>query len=441
MEKILFHKYDLIRQLGAGGSGNVFLAMDRHLERFVAIKESRESASLEEMKLLRELEHPGLPVVFDYFKERGSAWIVMEYIEGMTLRQYLSRHKRVDESQAVKWMLELCRIVYYLHDRHPAVIYRDLKPENIMIRQDGRLKLIDLGGAIRFACGRESAELCAGTEGYCPRQQWKKGRGDVSWDIYAMGMVLYEMLTGDHPAKPPYERRPLSEYHKNNAEILEKIIRNCTSEKETCRYQSVLQLEKALVDYQKVSLPFNTWQTAKRIILSVGILMFFAYLAGPLMQGVLVDQIPFPYLERPLFILLITYIFYHIFFRRQNKKRFLRRQEKNIWLTQKKFSGLMAVLLFLGSGILAAMFFSAAAPAVCAGNEPKQLWVEMRDNEGRKMLLKKDAVYIADDCVRFEIPAGRLPDEKISLQMVAVGEEGEVYSSRIFHIRAKEDLN
>ena len=136
MEKILLHKYELIRQIGSGGSGKVFLAMDRHLERLVAVKESSESASVEEMKLLRELEHMGLPVIYDYFKDQESAWIVMEYIEGMTLRQYLSRHKRVDEKQAVKWMLELCQIFHYLHDRHPAVIYRDLKPENIMIRQD-----------------------------------------------------------------------------------------------------------------------------------------------------------------------------------------------------------------------------------------------------------------------------------------------------------------
>ena len=80
-------------------------------------------------------------------------------------------------------------------------------------------------------------------------------------------------------------------------------------------------------------------------------------------------------------------------------------------------------------------------PAVYAGEDTGNLWVEMRDDYGRKMLLKEDAVYMTDNCVRFELPARRLPDEKISLQMIAVGEGGDVYSSRIFHIRAKEDLN
>ena len=155
MGRILIQKYELIRLLGEGGSGKVFLAMDVHLDRLVAVKESCESVFLEEMKILKELDHTGLPIIFDYFMEQGKAFLVMEYIEGITLRQFLLKHKKVEEGQAVKWMLELCHIVQYLHDRHPAVIYRDLKPENIMIRQDGTLKLIDLGGAVRFACGRE----------------------------------------------------------------------------------------------------------------------------------------------------------------------------------------------------------------------------------------------------------------------------------------------
>ncbi len=80
-------------------------------------------------------------------------------------------------------------------------------------------------------------------------------------------------------------------------------------------------------------------------------------------------------------------------------------------------------------------------PAAYARENTGKLWVEMRDDYGRKMLLKEDAVYMTDNCVRFELPAQRLPDEKIALQMVAVGEGGDIYSSRIFYIKAQEDLN
>lgn len=441
MGRILIQKYELIRLLGEGGSGKVFLAMDVHLDRLVAVKESCESVILEEMKILKELDHTGLPIIFDYFMEQGKAFLVMEYIEGITLRQFLLKHKKVEEGQAVKWMLELCHIVQYLHDRHPAVIYRDLKPENIMIRQDGTLKLIDLGGAVRFACGRETPDLCAGTAGYCPKEQWKSPRGDISWDIYAMGMVFYEMLTGNHPAKPPYASQALAAYDKSIAGTLKKIIRCCISEKKTGRYQSVLQLEKALLGYRKVNLPLQFLQALRKTILFAGILSAAAYLMLPLLSGVPENQIPFPYLKKPFFFLSLTFIFHRIFFHSSNKNNYLRRQEKNIWLTRKDFSGLIMLLALNILGTWISVILGITFPAVYAGEDTGNLWVEMRDDYGRKMLLKEDAVYMTDNCVRFELPARRLPDEKISLQMIAVGEGGDVYSSRIFHIRAKEDLN
>lgn len=441
MGRVLIQKYELIRLLGRGGAGNVFLALDVHLDRLVAVKEICGGASSEEVKLLKELEHTGLPVIFDYFTEQGKAFLVMEYIEGMTLRQFLLKHKRVKEAQAVKWMLELCHIFQYLHDRHPAVIYRDLKPENIMIKQDGTLKLIDLGGAVRFACGRETPDLCVGTAGYCPKEQWKNPRGDTSWDIYAMGMVFYEMLTGEHPAKPPYTRLALAAHDKSIAGTLEKIIRSCTSEKKTEGYQSVVQLEKALLGYRKMSLPLQFWQAVKKMILLVGIFAASAYLILPLLFGISENQIPFPYLKKPFFFLLFTFIFHRIFCHPSPKNNHLRRQEKNIWLTRKNFSGLISLLIFCCLGTWMSVILGMTFPAVYAGEDTGRLWVEMRDDYGRKMLLKDNAVYVTDNCVRFELPAQRLPDEKISLQMIAVGEGGDIYSSRIFHIRAQEDLN
>ncbi len=441
MERVLIQKYEIIRLLGEGGSGKVFLALDVHLDRLVAVKEVCESVSLEEVKLLKELEHTGLPVIYDYFFEQGKAFLVMEYIEGMTLRQFLLKHKKVEKEQAVKWMLELCRIIRYLHDRHPAVIYRDLKPENIMIRQDGVLKLIDLGGAVRFACGRKTPDLCVGTTGYCPKEQWKSPRGDTSWDIYAMGMVFYEMLTGNHPAKPPYAKLPLQTYDKSIPGTLEKIIRCCISEKKTDRYQSVLQLEKALLGYRKMNLPLRCRQAVKKAILFTGVFGTGACLILPLLNGILEDQIPFPYLKKPLFFLLFTLFFYRFCYHSPNKNNYLCKQEKNIWLTRKGFSGLISLLIFGCLGTWMSIIPGITFPAAYARENTGKLWVEMRDDYGRKMLLKEDAVYMTDNCVRFELPAQRLPDEKIALQMVAVGEGGDIYSSRIFYIKAQEDLN
>ncbi len=441
MERTLLHKYEMVRLLGSGGAGKVYLALDRHLNRLVAVKESHENVSLAEKELLKELEHPGLPRIYDYFEEQGSTWLVMEYIEGMSLRQYLDKHKRVKEGQAVKWTMDLCQILKYLHDRHPAIIYRDLKPENIMIKQDGELKLIDFGGAIRYACGREKADLCAGTVGYCPKEQWKDTRGDVSWDIYALGAVLHEMLTGDSPSKPPYERRPLSEYDKSLAGALNQIIRYCTCENGIKGYQSVEQVEEALLGYQKKNFPSKLFQMIKRLIVTAFAIKAAACFILPLLRGIPENQFPFPYLNKSIFFLLVTLFFHFIFFRLNHSRSFLCRQEKNIWLTGKQFSGLLSLVGMLCLGAAGIGLFCIVSPAAYAGGELEQLWVEMRDEYGRKLLLKNDSIYITNDCVRFELPADRLPDEEISLQMVAVGEAGKVYSSRIFRIRGKEDLN
>ncbi len=441
MERILVQKYEILRLIGEGGAGKVYLARDRHLNRLVAIKESKEKISLAEMELLKELEHPGLPGVYDYFKEQESVFLVMEYIEGMTLRQYLNRHKRVSERQAVRWMADLCRILDYMHSRHPAVIYRDLKPENIMIRQDGELKLIDLGGAVRCACGRESLNFHAGTKGYCPREQWKEGRADVSWDIYGLGAVFHEMLTGSNPTKPPYERRFLSEYDKSLPGRLEKIIEHCTGDNGAEKYRCMAQLDEALLNYQEKSLVSGLWLMIRKLVLTVFVLKTSACFCFPLISGISEKQFPFPYLIKPLFFLVVTLFLYLIFFKLKFKRNFLRRQEKNIWLTGKQFSGLLSLVAILYLGAAGIGLFCIASPAAYAGGELEQLWVEMRDEYGRKMLLKNDSVYITNNCVRFELPADRLPDEEISLQMVAVGEAGKVYSSRIFRIRGQEDLN
>ena len=334
----------------------------------------------------------------------------------------------------------MCRILQYLHDRHPAVIYRDLKPENIIIRQNGELKLIDLGGAVRYACGREREELCAGTVGYCPLEQWKGGRADVSWDIYSLGVVLHEMLTGHHPGKPPYNNFSLSEYDRSLTRTLEKIIEYCIRKRKVLKYQSMNQVEEALLKYRKRSLSARLWQGLGKLLMTVCVCKMAVCLYLPLLRGIPENEFPFPFLCKPLAFFVLTLFLYFIFFGMKLKKRCLYRQEKNIWLTQKQFSGLISIFLSIGIALFISAPFRLTATAF-AEKKAEKLWVEMRDAYGRKLLLKNDAVYITSDCVRFELPARRLPNEEISLQMVAVGEQGEVYNSRIFRIKAEEDLN
>lgn len=438
MGEILFYKYELLQTIGCGGTGRVYLARDLHLNRLVAVKESREEFPSGEIALLKELEHPGLPGIYDCFEQEEKIYMVMEYVEGMSLRQYLSRYGPVEEQQAVRWAAQLCRILGYLHERRPAIIYRDLKPENIMIRRDGTLKLIDLGGALRYSCGSKRQRLCVGTFGYCPPEQWKETDGDVTWDVYGLGAVLHEMLTGANPSVPPYKRLPLEAYNKGYRNTLEKIVQTCTEENPCQRYQSMAELKDALLHYRKTGMGAAGKELAKRLSVWVTGMCGAAWLLLPLRQGVPENQIPFPYLAKPLTFLLLSWALHLIFYRLKKEKSPLRRQEKNIWLTEKKFSGLFCLLLFLLGGVLMASFPGAPLQLVHAESGEESLWVEMRDDQGRKMLLKDGAVYTACECVRFELPAGRLPEQEIAVRLVAEGEDGSRYCSRVFLIRAEK---
>lgn len=434
MKEILSHKYEVLRPLGGGGTGKVYLVKDMHLNRLAAVKESRDGFLQSEIAILKELDYPGLPGIYDCFRQGENTCLVMEYIEGMTLRQYLDKHGRVAERQAVRWMTELCGILVYLHGRSPKVIYRDLKPENIMIRQDGRLKLIDLGTAVNDFGWEGQGGFWAGTPGYSPPEQWRETRGDVTWDIFGAGAVFHEMLTGISPAKPPYARRPLGEYDRSLSKSLNKIIRTCTAEKPSDRYQSVKEVETALLHYhESFSLSKIRWMLKKSIVAAAAAYTAFCFLA-PLAEGIPKSRIPFPYLEKPLFLLMITLLLYLLLLGRRNRRQFMHKQEKNIWLTEKQFSGLLSLMLFLLAGAWRPGNADTSPYAVCAREEQERLWVEMRDGQWRKMLLKEDAVLETWAPVRFEIPPERLPDQELSMQLIATGEDGNIYTSRVFKI-------
>lgn len=449
MEKILFHKYEVLRPIGAGGMGQVWLARDMHLNQPVVVKESREDFLFPETEILKELAHPGLPIIYDCFRQGEGAFLVMEYIKGMSLRQYMDKHGKVSEKQAQKWAMELCGILGYLHERRPAVVYRDLKPENIMIRQDGTLKLIDFGGARPQAYGDKKELLCVGTAGYSPPEQWQSACGNVTFDIYGLGAVLHEMLTGDNPARPAFRRRSVREYDRSLSGAWDTIIQKCTAKKAEDRYQSVGELEKELSG--KSLFPgriFPLFMPGKRLPVRLGQIMkrlLFFLMAGdtassfirPLLQGVPEREFPFPCLEKPLMLLIVTLLTYLLFFRLKKKKNFIRKREKNIFLSEKKFSGLVPVTFFVLGEIWISMF-GLSLSAAQAAKEPESLWVEMRDDLGRKMLLKYDAVYETGAKVSFELPAKRLPEQKIALQIAAVGEDGTQYASRIFYVKRGE---
>ena len=207
-----------------------------------------------------------LPVVYDLVWD--DAWyLVMEYIQGITLREYVGRSGYVQEEQACRWTEQLLDILGYLHTRKPPVIYRDLKPDNIMVCPDGHLRLIDFGAADQRDFGTHERGIMAATAGFsAPEQFGKMGDSHISGltgrteqgymkqriyadersDIYAVGMVLYYMVTAADPGKPPYAGLSIRDYQPLLSDRLERIIRKCTKEEPAGRYQVVEEVRRDL---------------------------------------------------------------------------------------------------------------------------------------------------------------------------------------------------
>lgn len=268
-------KYTVIRQLGSGGEGTVYLAQDEDLHRPVAVKrlcgqEDRRQVGdrqvIWEADMLKELRHPMLPVIHELLWD--SAWyLVMEYVPGITLREYIDRNGCVREEQACAWLTQLLDVTAYLHSRKPPVIYRDFKPDNIMVCPDGCLRLVDFGAADIRNYGSRTGGVMAVTPGYAAPEQLGKGAApekrvrfvegvqtgagrkiyaDERSDIYALGKILYYMVTGADPAKPPYTALPIRDYQPLLSSALEKVIRRCIEDDPGRRYQMADQVWAAL---------------------------------------------------------------------------------------------------------------------------------------------------------------------------------------------------
>lgn len=216
---VLNGRYEIVRRIGGGGMGAVYLAKDRNLgDAPRAVKEMVEShldpAQHEkaigdfkrESLLLTSLEHPSIPTIYDYFYDEtlGRFYLVMKYISGGDLasRMRAAVGGRIDEKTVTDWGMQVADVLDYLHSRPKPIIYRDLKPANLMI--DGntsRVMLIDFGIA-RWVSQQEKGVTAVGTMGYAPPELFS-GRVQPASDVYSLGATMFHLLTGADPQDNP----------------------------------------------------------------------------------------------------------------------------------------------------------------------------------------------------------------------------------------------
>ena len=207
---ILQARYRIVRQLGRGGMGAVYEAVDDRLGITVALKETLSSeASMrkqfeQEARLLASMQHPALPRVSDHFVEGQRAFLVMQFIGGVDLAKIIAQQPGpFPRDQVIAWADQLLDALIYLHSHDRQVIHRDIKPHNLKLTANGQIALLDFGLARAQPTDQSltaSRAFFGYTKHYAPLEQIQDQRTDPRSDIYALGATLYHLLTG---IKPP----------------------------------------------------------------------------------------------------------------------------------------------------------------------------------------------------------------------------------------------
>lgn len=257
-------RYQVIRRLGAGGMGSVFLARDPDLDRHVAIKlvkddltddpELRERFSREARSAAR-LRHPNIVTVFDIGEQDGCPFIAMEFLEGESLADRIKRRAHTDLSQALRWMESLCLGLAHAHKA--GIVHRDIKPANTMIDTEGTLKIVDFG-IVRLAGSQMTREgVLVGTINYLAPEQVLGRASDHRADIFAVGAVFYELLTG-HKAFPgsipdglftrlcQQDPPPLASYRQDLDPAIQEIVTRALAKDPDARYPDLTTMAQDL---------------------------------------------------------------------------------------------------------------------------------------------------------------------------------------------------
>ena len=259
-------RYEIIKSIGEGGMANVYLAYDTILDRNVAIKVLRGDLANDEKFVRRfqrealsasSLSHPNIVAMYDVGEDNGLYYIVMEYVEGKTLKQLLKKRGSLTLSEAIDIMLQLTDGMAHAHDSY--IVHRDLKPQNIMIEDDGQIKITDFGIAMALNSTQlTQTNSVMGSVHYLPPEQ-AAGKGTtIKSDIYSMGIIFYELLTGELPFKGDSAveialkqmKEPLPDVHKLNNDIpqsIENIILKSTAKNPKNRYDDAKSMHNDLL--------------------------------------------------------------------------------------------------------------------------------------------------------------------------------------------------
>ena len=287
--KVLDDRYEILEVIGVGGMAVVYKAMDHRLNRFVAVKILKDDFSTDadfrrrfhgESQAVAMMSHPNIVSVYDVSKSSDLDYIVMELIDGITLKQYMEQKGPLSWRETLHFSMQIAKALEHAHSRN--IIHRDIKPHNVMILKDGSVKVADFGIARIASATSTLTKEALGSVHYISPEQAKGARVDARTDIYSLGVVMYEMLTG----RPPYDgETPVSVaiQHINgtplapsllNSEIptgLEQITMHAMCSDLNIRYASISDMLQDMEEFRKNPTIRFTFLPARAAAPAVGV--------------------------------------------------------------------------------------------------------------------------------------------------------------------------
>lgn len=268
---VLNNRYEIVRKIGGGGMGAVYLASDKNLGGVLRavkemvqsyIEETQQEKAVADFKresmLLTSLEHAAIPTIYDYFFDEIECrfYLVMKYISGGDLASRLRSADggRVDEQVVTEWGIQVADVLDYLHNHQPPIVYRDLKPANVMIDgNSGRIMLIDFGIA-RWVNKEEKGVTAVGTMGYAPPELFS-GNVEARSDIYSLGSTMFHLLTGADPQSNPllifdFQKNPRPrQINPQLSDQIERILMRAVEYNSDKRFKSAGEMRRALEEH------------------------------------------------------------------------------------------------------------------------------------------------------------------------------------------------
>lgn len=283
---VLLNRYRVERILGKGGQSYVYLVSDQRLGRQVAIKElrtdhiypERAAKTVEyfsrEAMILARLRHLNLPSIIDFFEHEKKLYLVMEYIDGLTLERILEESPGpIGEDQVLEWTRQLCDVLTYLHSQKPPVIFRDLKPSNIMLTRDNVIKLIDFNIAKIFNPDQDGSVQSVtqefGTPGYASPELFSgSGMTDSRTDIYSLGVTMIALLTREDPSRYRFDLPKIEDSNPGVSINTRRVIYKAINFSPAERYQTAAEMWSDLLrGYEGVKKAGSGWESQVREVL------------------------------------------------------------------------------------------------------------------------------------------------------------------------------